>query len=308
MKRPNVGQREPPGEPALSRGRFRGAKRTPHLGAVVTDLDGTLLDAERRLPPANRQALQRLGELGVLRIIATGRSPFSLRRALSPDTPVDYVAFSSGAGIARWPDFHLMRATHLPATAPPQLAAVLTRLHLDFMLHEAIPDNHRFAYRRSGRCNPDFDRRLAAYPHCGRELGQHEVPEGQYCQALVIEPDDEEATRRQLVAAFPRYSIVMATSPLDGRSRWFEIFADGVCKSSAADWLLRREGRAAETVVAVGNDYNDADLLDWADLSFVVANAPESLRNRHAVVAAHDQGGFAEAMVRALASPRRPRT
>ena len=42
------------------------------MAMVVTDLDGTLLDASARLGGANRQALERLGETGSLRVVATG--------------------------------------------------------------------------------------------------------------------------------------------------------------------------------------------------------------------------------------------
>jgi hydroxymethylpyrimidine pyrophosphatase-like HAD family hydrolase len=52
--------------------------------------------------------------------------------------------------------------------------------------------------------------------------------------------------------------------------------------------------------LAVGNDYNDLELLDWADHAFVVANAPAELCARYALVASNDEAGFSEAVRIAL--------
>jgi hypothetical protein len=50
----------------------------------------------------------------------------------------------------------------------------------------------------------------------------------------------------------------------------------------------------------LGNDYNDLDLLEWSAASFVVANAPDALRNRFAAVASNNKCGVAEAIDRWL--------
>ena len=52
-------------------------------------------------------------------------------------------------------------------------------------------------------------------------------------------------------------------------------------------------------VVAVGNDTDDRDLLEWARHAYVVANAAASLQRCYTVVASNDDQGFAEAMAAA---------
>ena len=80
-----------------------------------------------------------------------------------------------------------------------------------------------------------------------------------------------------------------------------EIFAPEVSKSGAAAWLAASCGIAREEVCAVGNDYNDEDLLSWAGRAYVVGNAPPALRSRFVTVADNDHGGVAEAAARWLA-------
>ncbi len=48
--------------------------------------------------------------------------------------------------------------------------------------------------------------------------------------------------------------------------------------------------------MAIGNDYNDLDLLDWAAQSFVVDNAPVDLKCRFQQVGSNNNGGVAEAV------------
>jgi hypothetical protein len=100
--------------------------------------------------------------------------------------------------------------------------------------------------------------------------------------------------------ALPAFQVIRTTSPLDGRSTWVEVFPAGVGKADAAAWLLEREGRGNTLSVAIGNDYNDLDLLEWADRAFVVSNAPAELRERYTAVASNDDGGFSEAVRQVL--------
>jgi hydroxymethylpyrimidine pyrophosphatase-like HAD family hydrolase len=96
------------------------------------------------------------------------------------------------------------------------------------------------------------------------------------------------------------YSVIRATSPIDGDSLWLEVFPAGVSKSPACAALARDAGIAPRDVLAIGNDYNDQDVLRWAGTSFVTGNAPDELRAEFPVVAANDHGGVAQAVKRWL--------
>lgn len=269
------------------------------LGIVVSDLDGTLLDSRHQLSAANRSALLALGQRGVVRVVATGRTLFSARRVLSDDFPIDYLVCSSGAAICRWPSRELLKAEHMSAAAALHLAQVLGGRGLDFMLHHAVPENHLGLFHRTSGRNPDFERRIQLYAGYMRPFRLEELG-GPMCQALVIEPPPSPGSYPALLRELAEYSVLRATSPLDGASTWIEVFPPGVCKSAAAGWLRRAKAEPNTLSLAVGNDYNDVDLLDWADSSCVVGNAPPELRARYRTVASHDASGFSEAVQHAL--------
>jgi Cof subfamily protein (haloacid dehalogenase superfamily) len=273
-----------------------------HSGVVllVTDLDGTLLGNDGQLSTANRLALETLGSNGVRRVIATGRSLFSARKVIDEHWPIDTLVFSSGAGVIDWPTQELTSAFSLDAKQIERAAAVFDELGLSFMVHECIPQNHRFWFRRSvsSEANLDFSRRIALYEQHSQEL---ESLPTKATQLLAVVPPNGvtgitgikvlELVRQRL----PELNVIRATSPLDHHSIWIEVFPATVSKSQAAERLRVQQGVPLSRTVAIGNDHNDVDLLHWAGSSFVVGNAPADLQAQFEVVPTNVNDGFAVA-------------
>jgi hypothetical protein len=280
-------------------------------GLFITDLDGTLLNGQRRIPADHWSSLVDLRQKGCVVAAATGRSIHSWRLlvqrlGLAADDVrqlLDYVIFSTGAGILETSNGRLLRALHLQLDQVEAAVSLLDHLKLDYMVHRSIPDTAQFLFRQHSGENPDFSSRLRLYatyatPIAGERLQEY----GAVTQILVIVPGETgHEMAKRIAELLPLCSVIKATSPLDGESMWIEIFHRDVSKSRAAAWLASHCSIAREEVCAVGNDYNDEDLLDWAGRAFVVANAPESLRRRFPTVADNEHGGVAEAAARWLA-------
>ena len=58
-------------------------------------------------------------------------------------------------------------------------------------------------------------------------------------------------------------------------------------------------------VMAIGNDFNDIDMLDFTANSFVVENAPEVLKEKYRVVANAANSGFTQAVKLFLSDARK---
>ncbi len=265
---------------------------------IATDLDGTLLGSGGAPSDRNLESLRQLGERGVVRVVATGRSAFSARRVVTPQTPIDYLVVSSGAGIIDWQSGEYLRTAQLEADQTAAAAAVLVELGLDFMVHEPIPSNHRFGFRRAvGQA--DFERRIALYAeHCAEAPGPWR--DGA-CQLLAV-ADGAASRFEEVRRRLPDFTVLRATSPLDRTSEWIEVFPAHVSKSQACAWLAERHGVSADATVAIGNDTNDVDLLRWAGRAFVVADAHPSLIGEFERVSTADGHGFADAAAAVLQS------
>jgi len=275
-----------------------------YKGLFVTDLDGTLLTDTKTFNERDLDALQTLRDLGYAVAIATGRSDYSFHRLMSSlgmrgneSCPaIDYVLFSTGAGIINYPAESLLKSVSLSASDVATIVEYLEVSRLDYMVHMAVPDTHQFFYRQHSDQNPDFSRRLDIYSEYATPLGEGGLllPE-KATEVLCIVPGSKggEITNR-IAAAFDQFSVIRATSPLDGESSWIEIFDPKVSKSQGVAWLAELLGIAKENTCAVGNDYNDEDLLQWAENSYVVRNSPARLQELFQVVASNNKGGVSE--------------
>lgn len=111
----------------------------------------------------------------------------------------------------------------------------------------------------------------------------------------------EESARGHILAneiseKLHRFSVIKATSPLDHKSVWIEIFSPGVSKSSAVRWLAEKLFLSNKEVCGIGNDFNDQDMLQWVGTAYVVENSPASLRSDFATVPSNNNGGVSAAI------------
>ncbi len=264
---------------------------------VVTDLDGTLFQPGARISAVALATLRELEAEGIWRVAATGRSLFSARKVIPPQMPIDYLVFSSGAGILAWGTQELLKSSLLSAPEVEAAVRALREEGLDFMVHHPIPNNHCFTFYATGRENPDFLRRCEVYREFARAGDPREPAIEEACQLLAVDPHERSAERIEaLRRRLPRLTVIRTTSPLDGKSTWIEIFPPSVSKALGCAWLAERHRIDPRGVLAVGNDYNDLDLLDWAGTSFVVANAPPELKKRFPTVPSNEEDGFSQAV------------
>lgn len=268
---------------------------------LICDLDGTLLRRGVPISETSLSVMKTLRARGDIVAIASGRSLYSGYTVLPRHLPIDYWIFSTGVGILNWSTGDIERSRQLDAGQVEAIIRVLTAVEVDFMIQAPVPDNHHFAYRRfpnPANAGTDFDHRLAHYQSFCHELAPGEIW-SQASQAIAILPPDL-ARFQNLCQLLADFSVVRATSPFDGRSIWMEIFAPGVNKAEGASWLAGRQDLGITATYALGNDYNDLDLLEWADYAMLAASSPPELKRRFP----YTQGDTEDALAEAVAAWR----
>ena len=264
---------------------------------MITDFDGTLFRNDRTVAKQDLESLRRLGEEGVIRVIATGRNLYSFMKAAPADLPVDFLVFSTGVGIAHYPDpaGNMIREASLPHDACLHIKAVFDRFGFDYMVHGTMPENHRFVYHRNTPENADFDTRLSFYDGLSEPInGCFAGPASQFL--AITHEERASGLFSEVSKALSDFTVIRTTSPFNGISTWLEVFPKGVCKSEAVSYLANLCGIPASHTMAVGNDYNDEDLLHWSGKGFVVGNAPGDLKTHFHTVSDNNTCGVSEAI------------
>lgn len=271
----------------------------------ITDFDGTLLRDDKTISQEDVRTLEILRQKKIVTVIATGRSVYSFEKALAVIgmargencLPVDYIIFSTGAGIMEFPGGKVIFQKAVPAPDIRKITRYFDRRKFDYMVHKSIPDTQYFLYKFQGNHNPDFHARLALYEEYASPLEAGHTHWDSATEVLAIIPGGADMDSIEIIEKdLSGFSVIHATSPLDYQSSWIEVFHKDVSKARSASWLVKRLGVHRDNTISVGNDYNDQDLLAWSGKGFVVENAPDSLKQVFKTVSSNNQNGVSQAV------------
>jgi Cof subfamily protein (haloacid dehalogenase superfamily) len=269
---------------------------------VAIDVDGTLLDSRGAVPEANLAALHAAAGRGVHVVVATGRSyPFALMAVAPLADPLTLVVYNGA--VAR------VRGGATIATKP--LAATTARR----LLEHTRPwrDAALVQFDRTGPGQTVFDR--LSWDHPNRrgyyaKIREHvaQVPDledalegGDLVQVAFNGPYDTMCTLLEALASSPdaRTVSVSATHYPARDFSLIDVNAEGATKGGMLAAVAAHFGVARHEVLAVGDNHNDVDMLQWAGTGVVMGNAEaEVLGLGLPVTGTHDEAGLAQAIRR----------
>lgn len=267
---------------------------------VATDLDGTFLKNDKSVSRKNLEALEILGHKNIVRVIASGRNLHKVREVVQPEIPFDYIIFSSGAGIFNPRNNEYIFKKNISATTSNGLIGFLKEKDLNFNAFRAVPDNHLLFYFRGSNPCEEFERYFLFHNSFASPLPEAPVT-GPLCQFLVILPGNEKLfleLKGELEQQFPEIRVIRSTSPLGTGYIWMEIFHRDVSKGNGLSIICLGLGINPGHTLGIGNDYNDLDLLDFTAFSFIVENAPESLKNKYIPAPSNEDDAFSHVVSR----------
>ncbi|MDR0356349.1 MAG: Cof-type HAD-IIB family hydrolase [Deltaproteobacteria bacterium] len=247
------------------------------------DFDGTIKPAKLEVAPADIDALAELKSQGLTLVAATGRGIFSFRRSCPKGLSPDHLIFSSGLGLCRWTDDGpgpIVFSRRFTVEERDRALAACLEIKRGFYAFEPPPDCHKHVYfdPENFPQTAGYAQRLISYQEFATpyRLGQDLGPRSEF---LITAPIAEmPAVKAQFEKICPGLSLLFSSSPFGDPSMWLEILPPGVNKGEAAKRLAQILGVERENCVAIGNDFNDLELLSWAGSAFVTANGAEDLK------------------------------
>ena len=250
---------------------------------VAIDMDGTLLpDFSTVVSRGNREALHAAQRAGIQIVIATGRrqaftAPLLEGVGLEPET----VLVTSNGAVTRTFRGDRIDFRHLPADLARSLATLLRGAGMTvFTLDRPAPPDlvvEDMAIARG---------RLAKWVEANRGSIRAVAPiESALGDEVEIIQGMAAGTLREMAEAAER----IAHSPLAGRVEVIrtaypghdlsilDLLPPGVSKRFALERLATRLGIAPEQVMAIGDNWNDETMLDWAGVGVLMGNADHEL-------------------------------
>lgn len=264
---------------------------------IGVDLDGTLLDSEGRLPAANRDAVRAAVGAGIHVALVTGRSyPFA--RPVADQLPETVTLIVSNGAVERTTDGSTLARRLLHRTVARRVLDA-TRAHRD----QAALIFDRDSSRQVVFESMDWDHPARQrYWQRNRALIERSIP---LEAALVEDPiqvmfNGGVEAMRPLARALRRRAGRFAVSLTEYPDRDFsliDVTSPEATKGRALASCAARLGIARHEVMAVGDNFNDVDMLEYAGTPVVMGNAAEDLRRRGWHVTGHqDAAGLAQAI------------
>ena len=280
----------------------RDGRRSPTTDTVrliAIDIDGTLLDSRSRLPDANHRAIHAAMTRGVDVVLATGRT-FHHARPIAAKLGAAVTLIVSNGALVKTPDGDTLASRIVPrhlvrdliiTTRPIRggVAIIFDRSDAGQYVYESIDWSHPQRQRYYER-NHVYMTQTSPL-----ETALDEDP----VQVAFTGGVEEMRVLAGHVRALPcaRQLTLTLTEYADRDFSLFDITAHGCSKGATlSDWAARRGVRPAE-VMAVGDNLNDRDMLEFAGHPVVMGNAvPELKRRGWPSTASHDEGGLAQAI------------
>jgi len=270
---------------------------------VATDLDGTFLRNDKSISSKNLDALHLLGRKGIQRVIATGRNLHKTIEVISPEVPFDYIVFSSGAGVYDRKNEKLIYHRNMDQEVVQQLANFLVERDLNFHLFRPVPENHKCWYHRGSIPCIEFENYFQYHHSLSELFSTTESIESDACQFLVVFKNDLEhflAFKNEVETYFQNVKVVRTSSPLETGYIWMEIFHESVSKGNGVKFVCDTLNIEPEYTLGIGNDFNDLDLLEFTNFSYIVENGPDELKERFLLAKSNEESAFAHTIEKYL--------
>ena len=266
---------------------------------IAIDVDGTLLDPRGQIPQANIDAIHDAARVGIHIALVTGRSyPFA--RPIADPLPDSVTLIVSNGAIER-----------------DMKGSRIARRLLDRHIARAVLDFTR-PFRGSAALvfDRDADRQVLFetmdWEHPGRKaywarnqsLIAQSVP---LEDALVEDPiqvmfNGGVDAMRSLHGALHAEANGFAVSLTEYVHRDFsliDVTAPTATKGRALAWRAAQLGLSREDVMAIGDNFNDVEMLEFAGVPIVMANSVDGLKQRGwAITGDNESAGVAEAIRR----------
>ena len=266
---------------------------------VATDLDGTFLKNDKSISNKNLEMLHLLGEKEILRVVATGRNLKKTMEVIPDEVPFDFIVFSSGAGVYDWKQKKMLFQQNMNKEVVQEIADFLIGQDLNFHLFKPVPENYKCWYHRGNVPCQEFESYFGFNQSSAEKLDVQQKINSEACQFLVVFPNDPErffSLKREFELQFPDVKVVRTSSPLETGYIWMEIFHQSVSKGNGVKFICDSLQIDHEFTLGIGNDFNDLDLLEFTNYSYLVDNSPEELKDRFLITKSNEENAFAQAV------------
>ena len=238
--------------------------------ALFLDIDGTILKPGKNLSLRMAVAIGTLRDSGTLICLASGRSWEALKpvyNTLKLDGPA--ICYN-GAWIVEGQDGRCLFQSLVEEDVARFALRIARERGITFLAYR----NSRLLYEREGREMDAYNQRISL---SATQVNFDDIEPLQFTKALFIStPDELESVNRHLKNTFDAQHLSSTSSD----PSFLEIMGGKVNKGFALHKVCEMHGIPVALSAAMGDGWNDAEMLETAGRSWIIESAPAELKSR----------------------------
>ena len=244
---------------------------------VALDVDGTLARHGSPIDPAVLGTLREVADRGVQVVIATGRGWLNMRDIVRLLPPSAYLVLNNGSSTRVAADGRLVDAHEIPYAVANRARLTFRGAGLPVIWIESATSGNRYLVDGDWRTWTPYRRYLEPKGAWVCRLAHPELAPPP-AQIFVLAPPELGAALEHEL----RFTLSDRASVVTWRSRrlesiGLEILPAGVTKGAVVAQLADRLGVQATEALAVGDDLNDLEMLEWAGRGIAIEDSPPLL-------------------------------
>ncbi|HEY85526.1 MAG TPA: HAD family hydrolase [Chloroflexi bacterium] len=263
---------------------------------LVTDIDGTLLDAQGRLPPANVEALQQWVDRGGVLALATGRN-LTITRPIAQAIDRDlFLILQDGALLMPYPSGAVLAWHNLEQSIAQSACDILLNEGLSALAFAPLPNGQHFDVLPSGGNTLSPGLRACLRAKSGQFCRRNKAYRLLAASSKIVTIDSQgktDAAYYRLKRHLPQARVIRTEAR--GLDAWFmEAGSPRASKMQGLQTLLQYLRLSFAEVIAVGDAENDVEILQLAGLGVAMANASERVKAvANLVIKSNSEDGLA---------------
>jgi Cof subfamily protein (haloacid dehalogenase superfamily) len=274
------------------------------IRVLAIDIDGTLLDSRGRLPDSHRDALVEASARGIEVALVTGRS-FHFTKPIADLLPIPLTLIVNNGAVVKRKSGETELRHLLSRDAARHILAETRHLEDCVAIVFDRPDERQIVFERMDWSHPNrrgyYEKNKAYITASASPLA--DVLTEDPIQVMFngsVEPMRALVTALRALPSADQFAVAITEyEPRD--FSLVDVNAAGCSKGTTlARWVASR-GLTRDAVMAVGDNLNDIEMLDFAGSAVVMGNATDALKRRgYDVTGSNDEGGLAQAIARRI--------
>jgi Cof subfamily protein (haloacid dehalogenase superfamily) len=267
---------------------------------IAMDIDGTLLDSLGQLPAENVGAIADAAESGIEILLVTGRR-FDFARSISDSLACDLHLIVSNGALIKSKTGETHRRFLLPSAVARRVVEAMPQFRAEAAVVFDRPGEKQVFLERIDWDDPQRGKYLRRnHQHIGEIAPLTDCFNGEDpIQVGFVGKCEPIRTAKGALQDLP-FSADFTLALTEYRDRdlsILDVMRRGVTKGFAlAEWAQRR-GFRREEIMAIGDNWNDREMLEYSGFPVVMGNSVAELKSLGwTVTLSNDENGVAEAI------------